>query len=211
MANQSEILYRELMEEDYPALEKLIIDTWRFDKLFNNPTDTSYLAKLYLKNCLQNNTYAKVAVSEGTVVGAIMGRNNSSAKKPSLNEALSWVGDAAKLRLSKSGRQVCELFKDFEELSEELLAQCRQIFDGELDFFAVDPDFRGLDIGKNLLQTFISYLVSEGAHTLYVFTDSTYNSTFYEENGFIKIGEKTKDLQPLIDASLSMCIYSYEF
>lgn len=157
------------MEEDYPALEKLIIDTWRFDKLFNNPTDTSYLAKLYLKNCLQNNTYAKVAVSEGTVVGAIIGRNNSSAKEPSINEALSWIGDAAKLRLSKSGRQVCELFKDFEELGEELLAQCRQIFDGELAFFAVDPDFRGLGIVKICCRLLlIIWFLRELTHSMFL-------------------------------------------
>ena len=200
---------REVKEEDYPELAKLISDTWKYEQLCGEREAAQHLSRLYLKSCLQNQTFTQVAVSDGKVVGVIMGRSNRAAKKASLKSALSLLGDAAKLRSSKAGRQISELFREFSELNKELLAECRQYFDGELVFFAVNADFQGLGIGRKLLGSLLDYLNAEGAHLIYVFTDATCNYTFYEKNGFTRIGEKAKDLRPLIDYSLKMFIYSY--
>lgn len=73
--------FREFRKEDTPALEGIIRKTWNYDK-FAGPKTAQKLARVFLSNCLANQTFSQVAVENGKPMGIILGKNIAVHKCP---------------------------------------------------------------------------------------------------------------------------------
>lgn len=59
-------------------------------------------------------------------------------------------------------------------------------FDAQLRWFLVEPDVRGLNYGKQLLETAIKFCEEKNCHSIFLWTDSNLHKarTLYEKYGF---------------------------
>ena len=74
------VTYRDLERKDYPYIEKIIRDTWNYDSICDRPSTAKQMAKVYLRGCLAQKTYARVAVCRDRVVGIIVGQYGKDRK-----------------------------------------------------------------------------------------------------------------------------------
>lgn len=182
-----ELTLREYRKEDSAALEQIIRRTWKYDELCC-PSTAGRMAALFLSACLTDHTFSRVAVSSGRPVGIILADNKAKHKfMPGLQ--LRYLKDAAALFLSKDGRKVSKFFKTINDTDRQLLSSCGKKYPAELALFAVDPDFRGLGVGKRLFQSVLDYLHGQQLDEFYLFTDTTCNYGFYEHQGMTRKNE----------------------
>lgn len=182
------IKFREYVESDRFVLEQIIRDTWCYDR-FCSPDIASRLASVYLASCLANQTYTQVALVDNVPVGIIMGKDRRNHKCP-FSLQMRKMKAIAKLLVKKEGRSVSKIFGNVEGIDKDLLSSCSVYYEGELAFFAVDKNCRGLGIGKALFLKLVDYMESEGIKNFYLFTDSSCNYGFYEHQGMTRRGEK---------------------
>lgn len=65
--------------------------------------------------------------------------------------------------------------------------------DGKIDFFVIDPTYRGKGIGKDLLQRFVEHAISRGASRISVDSLEFESWRFYVKHGFTKLSATFRD------------------
>lgn len=181
-----QIIYRPYKKQDFGALSEIINITWEHEKNYSQSTAIR-LSNAYLRICLAEQTFTQVAVCKGKAVGIIMGNNLHCTSKP-LIPHLQAKKDMLILSMTSEGRRAAHFFEELDKIYGRLLsAQSRQ-YGGELSFFAIHPNYRGLGIGKELYYRFQNYMDSVRIEDFYVFTDTTCNYGFYEHQGMIRCG-----------------------
>ena len=139
---------RPFQPEDQEALAGVIRRTWQYDR-FCGPKTAQRLGRVYLRQCLTQQTFTRVAVVNGVPVGIIMGKNERTHRCP---WSLRWRAARAVLALlaTREGRMVARLFSGVERINQALLSRCPQSYSGQVAFFAVDQPRRGMGLGKRL-------------------------------------------------------------
>lgn len=86
-----------------------------------------------------------------------------------------------------------------------MLAAYKEIHhpEGELNFFAVNPDIKGKGIGTKLLNEFEKQEVGK---EIYLYTDSGSTYQFYEHRGFKVVGEKDIELDTYGEMVPLICV-----
>jgi ribosomal protein S18 acetylase RimI-like enzyme len=186
------ISFREFQETDRPILEKIIRETWNYDR-FCSPKTAERLARVYLSSCLADQTYTQVALIEDQPVGIIMAKNETAHRCPFLIR-LKLLFSAVSLLSTREGRAVFQAFWEVEKIDQDLLSQC-ETYDGELAFFAVSKSCRGIGIGKVLFQRAVEYMNSQKISAFYLFTDTSCNYGFYEHQGMKRQSSKTYSME----------------
>lgn len=188
-----QIILRKYEKNDHDALSDIIRRTWNYDS-FCSPKTAKALAGIYLDNCLANQTYTNVAIVDGTPAGIIMGKNIRT-HKTSLRFRLRLLCSLIPFLLSKEGRESAHFFKDINQIDEALLKDSGKNYQGEVAFFAVSPEYRGMELGKMLFQSLQQYMKQEEINDFFLFTDTTCNYPFYERQGLKRRGEKSYSFQ----------------
>lgn len=207
---KSRVSFRVLQKEDYSLIEKMISDTWEYQTFCEENKTVKRLARFYLQSCLMEQNFVKVALVNDEVVGIVMAKSNKSSRF-SLQYGISSLYAYLLLMLTKEGRHIGKMFAKFHKVNTALLEQSNQTFDGELVFFVLDEKARGMGIGKQLLQQVKDYMHSECATSFYLFSDSTCNYAFYENQGLERIAQKPFSLQPYHDETIVFFLYQYNF
>ena len=143
-----QITFRNYQKEDFKALESIIRETWNYDK-FSSPKTAGRLARVFLRSCLTNYTFSKVAVIDGKPSGIILVNHKKKHKCPTMNR-IRQIQALLPLYLSREGRRVFKIFGNVNGIDKELLAECKKEYPAELALFAVDP-CRGLGVGKTVV------------------------------------------------------------
>ena len=99
------VTYRDLEKKDYPYVEKIIRDTWNYDNICQKPSTAKQMAKVYLRGCLTQKTFARVAVCRDRVVGIIIGECEKD-RKMNPGAHISSFFNGLRLMLSGDGRKV---------------------------------------------------------------------------------------------------------
>lgn len=186
--HMNELIYlREFQESDRHTLEQIVRDTWNYDR-FCSPKTARKLARAYLSSCLADQTYTQVALVDDKPAGIIMAKNIASHRCP-FGLRLDLLLSTISLLSTREGRAVFHSFSEVERIDRELLSQC-QPYDGELAFFAVNKDCRGIGIGKMLFQKAVEYMNTQKISAFYLFTDTSCNYGFYEHQGMKRQMEK---------------------
>lgn len=205
--NNNNIEFREVKSSDYSALEKIISDTWKYET-FCSPKTAKKMSKLYLASCLSNQDFTCVAVNNGEPVGVIMAKDEQNHKTKS-RYILRCLFAGMAMFLSKEGRQIANVFKGFDTLDRELLKKSGKTFDGELAFFAIDSNQRGMGTGKELFHRAQGFMKAQNIKNFYLYTDSSCNYGFYEHQGMKRLNEKICSLKPYADKDLIFFLYEY--
>lgn len=180
------VTYRDLERKDYPYIEKIIRDTWNYDSICDRPSTAKQMAKVYLRGCLAQKTYARVAVCRDRVVGIIVGQYGKDRKmNPGMHISSFFSG--LRLMMDGDGRKVAKQFRGFEKTDRDMLESCGKKFDGEVVFFAVSKAVRGCGVGKELWGQLRGYFRAKSAESIYVYTDNTCNYKFYESQEFERL------------------------
>lgn len=202
--DKNQIEFREFNSGDYEALEKIIKDTWNYDR-FASPKLAKKLSRLYLATCLCCQDFTRVAVYQGESVGIIMGRdvkNHRVRAKYALRALFLGTG----IMITREGRNKARRFSGINALNEKMLAECGRTFDAELEFFALRADTRGAGIGKSLYLAFADFMKSRKLKSFFLYTDSTCNVGFYDHLGLTQIAEGKFSPMP----NNEMTFYVYE-
>lgn len=203
---ENNITFRPFQREDAASLEDIIRKTWQYDR-FCSPKTAKRLARVYLANCCSSQTFTQVAVKNGSAVGVIMGRNKK--ERPSGRFALRRLWSILVLLSSREGRAAANAFSNVERVDQELLAEQKKEFQGELAFFVLSEECRGTGIGKALFQRLLDYMKSQNIDHFYLYTDSSCNYGFYEHQGMVRCGEKTCTIPIGVENQMSFFLYEY--
>lgn len=182
-----EITLREYQKQDYTVLRDVIRKTWKYDE-FAGPKTAEKLADVFLRSCLANQTFSRVAVDHGKPVGIILVKNIAEYKCP-LKYKLSQYRAIASLLFSREGRKVSKIFESVNGIDKQLIRSIGKDYPAEIALFAVDASCRGKGIGKILFTSALDYLKKVNAEEFYLFTDTSCNYGFYEHQGMKRRGE----------------------
>ena len=208
-----ELEYQELKKEDYPGVKKLINELENFDQLIS---DTYYLDKflsLYLKKTLAESSYCQVASYNGEIAGVIFAsaENDENIYNPLANSIKALL-DLFKIFISNARhRQILKAYKEgIFEIYDQMLADQKLRYQGEIKLFIVSPDQQGLHIGTGLLERAFDYFKEQEARRIYLFTDTDCNYGYYDCKGFKQVAVKESTLK-LPDAERDLTIFLYEY
>ena len=182
MGNEKK-LEKEIVFEDYnkshsEKLFDIIRKTWNYDQ-FASPKIARKLSVIFLYSCLAQQTFTKVALIDNVPVGVIMARNKSK-EKSNIKYKLKQFMAILSLLIHKEGRQTSKIFKGVSDTDAILLNEANRDYSGELVFFAVDSDCRGMGLGQKLFSKAKEYMKSDGMNDFYLFTDTTCNFGFLD-------------------------------
>lgn len=202
---KNSIQFRPIVRADYDALEKIICDTWDYER-FSSARAAKSLSRLNLASSLANQTYSCVAVSNGEPVGFILGKNEKT-HRASPRHIMHLFISAITLLASRDGRYILKQFKGYNQINDELFSQNTHDFAGEVAFFVVRSDQRGTGVGKELFAGLQNYMKSQNISDYYLYTDSTCNYGFYEHHGLKRICEKKRRLKAYHNKEISFFMY----
>ena len=205
-----QITLREYRKQDFKTLENIIRETWKYDE-FSSPKTASKLARVFLSSCLTNYTFSRVALDNGVPVGIILAKNIARHKCP-IKLKIQQLKAVISLFLSKEGRKVSKIFGNVNGIDKQLLQDCGKTYSAELALFAVNSSCRGKGIGKVLFQSVHEYMKEQKINEFYLFTDTSCNYGFYENQGMIRRCEKehTFNINEQT-AKMNFFIYDYEY
>ena len=175
---KNQIIFRPIIKKDYLAIEKIIREAWHYDE-FCTSKIAKLLSKIFLSSCLSNQTFTLVALLKEQPIGIIMGKNISEHKCPA-HLSIRQRQSMEDLCATQEGRDAAEFYKTISEIDDTLLKQCEKTYQGEVAFFVVNAEYRGLGIGSKLFDAVLSYMKQEEIHDFYLFTDTSCNFSFYE-------------------------------
>lgn len=203
-----EIILKEYNETHREAIEEIIIKTWKYDR-FCSPKTAKLMAKVFLNSCLANQTFTRVAEVEGKAVGIIMAKNLKTHRAP-FKIKMKFMASIVRLMISKEGRDTSKIFGSVQDVDKKMLDNCSKQYKGELAFFALNEDYRGMGLGRKLFDEAKKYMEKEEIPDFYLFTDTSCNYKFYEHMGLKR--EKEEKLE--IDAKgqlgeMTFFIYDY--
>lgn len=198
------IHYRPVEKKDFKALIKLICKTWDYETLTTSFI-ASRLAAVFLFSSLAYHSYSQVAVKNGRIVGLIAGRDNDVPFEHNAYYLLT-AWNIFLLLFSKRGREAFQSYKRYLNISESLLKQTHESYDGELLMFAVDGGVRGMGVGSQLFSLYLDFLNDQGSRTFYLFTDTQCNYRFYEHKKLKRIGVISRRM-PFLDQGMNFFLY----
>ncbi|EXJ23220.1 Histone acetyltransferase HPA2 [Alkalibacterium sp. AK22] len=196
--------YRPIEKKDFKALIELICKTWNYETL-TTPFIASKLAAVFLFSSLAHHSYSQVAVKDGQIVGLIAGRDNDVPFEHNAYYLLT-AWNIFLLLFSKSGREAFQSYKRYLNISESLLKQTHESYDGELLMFAVGDAVRGTGIGSRLFSLYLDFLRNKGARTFSLFTDTQCNYSFYEMKKLKRIGVVSRKM-PFLNQEIIFFLY----
>lgn len=202
---KTRISYRKYQVEDAEFIEDIIRETWQYER-FCSPNTARRLAHLYLINCLSEQTFTQVAVSDGIPVGILLGRDLKEQPRH-LWFKRCWA--IMKLMCTKEGRDVAKAFSAVDDIDRQLLRERGFDYEGELVFFALNAKYRGLGIGKELFDCLLDYMRQQQVKSFYLYTDSSCNFGFYEHQGMQRCGERVQTVPINIVNEMKFYLYEY--
>lgn len=182
------VTYRPLTYADSPSIENLIADSFHLTRYVPDRKALARLKHTYLQSCLAEQTFCRAAEKNGALVGVIMCSAKSRYRLiPHLTYLCAELWHTAASLISGHGTRD---YQDLHQIYRQLLEGRSHRYDGVLTLFAVDETCRGIGIGRELLRQAEAYLQSCGVRCIYLYTDSTCNTAFYDQHGFSRVDQR---------------------
>lgn len=188
-----EITLREFRETDLEEAESILESAWNYRKVCSEEI-AKKVSKAFLYGCLANQTFAKVAVWQGRVVGIIMAKKVKGFRRPRKYRRKELLYTADLLR-TREGREAAFLFLSDHRINDRLLKRSGRQYQAELALFAVSNEAQGKGVGKRLFSSALDYMKKQGVEQYYLFTDTTCNYQFYDARGMIQRCRESESFQ----------------
>ncbi len=187
---KSRLVYRPILPEDRQQIVDIVDKTWDYRPYGYDERFCKRFSRADLLGCLSSADYSRAAFLDGKPMGYILARIGKG-KRRNTGLKLALALQLLTIRTAEYGYLVEDYLKLYAKTDHALLTATGKDYGGELVFFAVDPQARGMGVGKELLHGVYNYFRENGVDTFYVFTDTTCDFSFYEKNGFVKMGQHT--------------------
>lgn len=205
-----EVIYRELIKDDYNRVKELICEAFGFDEFIKDPKILDSILTVYLQGCIFDSSFSKVAVKNNQVIGIILGKANNDKKNiRKLHNSFSYLNNIIKLALCGSENK--KLIKEFSKVTstyKDIIKGKEDSFQGCIQLFIVSKESRGLGVGKSLVASLFEYMKFMNVNSLYLYTDTRCNYGFYDSQNFNRLCEKEINFDAM-DASLNVFLYGY--
>jgi ribosomal protein S18 acetylase RimI-like enzyme len=208
-----QIVYRNLKEEDYPAVADILSQAFGLHRYVSDPRLLQIIQQQYIYSCLSEATFARIAEEYGQIIGVIMGNARSDyqiLRHFSFLLRSGWYGIKMKL-LGRKGSTGIDDYNKLHQIYHIFSKRHKREFDGVLTLFAVNDESRGKGVGKTLLSELISYWKEHKTRNVYLYTDTTCNYGFYEHQDFVRLEEEplvlTRDGVPF---EMQVFLYGYK-
>jgi ribosomal protein S18 acetylase RimI-like enzyme len=207
------LFYRELEKKYYSKIKQLISSAFQVHRFAEKKHIVNSALEIYIRHCLIESSYSKVAILNGELVGVILGR---AEHQPKLSQR--WLHQVvgifhqAKIALTALGdlKKILEYYQ-LSRAYAKLKARCPKTFSGEVTLLIVSDQCRGHGVGKKLFTDFKHYLQKHNASSFYLYTDSSLSFGFYDRQGMVR--ECTENITLNIEATpykLAVYLYSGE-
>jgi N-acetylglutamate synthase-like GNAT family acetyltransferase len=209
-----EITYINIKPWHYREIKILINKTWQVNKFISNKLLLDCVLDAYVRLCLKDATYGKLAIKNNEIIGIILGQANKQNKifNPMLQniKIIENILVAAFAITEQDLNNLQELNK-INIAYKELIKDKKKLFDGTVVFLAVSKKARGYGVGKKLVEDLKSYLKEKEVKNIYVYTDTSCNYAFYDSQGFKRIDSTNVSIQTeTIKADMQVFMYSYK-
>ena len=183
MSNSSEeVVYRTPTEADIDEIGSLVSSVWPMSKNGEARLEAGVLDYAHMTI---RTTFALVAEFNGHVIGYIAARAGSP--EPEIEKHWSNLYDETFKKIEEASKDVASDLAGFYEFEErahkQMLKDLSDDTTFELVLFAVSQEARGRGVGSTLLGRAVDYLKSQGASSMFLYTDSTCNWQYYENRG----------------------------
>lgn len=202
----SPLQIRELHYADVPALAEIVGQLWQFNQTNRGLNESA--ARVYLRTCLTQQNYVRVAVWEHQVVRAILADTKYRKKERAYDL---WQLAVAKTALAvrPGGWQLLRQLRERGTIDDHLLSSLqRHEFLGEIVLLMVDPEYQNLGIGHQLVQTVAEYWDTAPVDKVYLFTAAERVGRFYRQQGFQESQREQVDW-PAADQPRQLAGYLY--
>ncbi len=213
MSHKSEKVYfRQYTEKDLAACSRFAADAWPAISRIVSQKDVDTFMNAYVKLGYCPSTWREVACISGEVVGFLFGRIDkdvSTGKR--LYILFSSLNLFLKILLGRYGK-IERPFTVLEKFlaTESKVKECIPRVDGAIEFFVVDSKYRGMGIGRTLVDRFLCTAKEKDVKTISVYTDQLSNWKFYEIYGFQRICSFHDDLNSyIVQKDVEGYIYVY--
>ena len=184
------IAYRTIQPSDYPALGRIIVETWQFDQMVGSARSADHFGQSYLLSCLLQQTFTCVALVDGQPAGIIVGSDRRRGRRR-------WHWGAwfralchtVPLLFDSSFRRAGRTWSGYGEALAALDRQVDIPFAAEVSLFLVGAPYRGLGLGKALYQRLLDEFDRTGVGPFFLHTDTGCNYPFYERQGLVRLAE----------------------
>lgn len=206
-----QIVYRELQKRDYPAIENLIESSFELDRYLSDEKVLAFMKHAYLQGCLAEQTFCRVAEQDGKVIGVIMGKaDNRYQIRRHIQPFAATLWHSLRMEWTARRRRVCTRdYRRLHQIYRDFLKESPARYDGTLSLFAVDEKSRGFGVGTALLNALQAYYEDCGVKKIYLYTDSTCNTWYYERHGFQCAAERKLDMMQR-NKPFRLNVYLYE-
>ncbi len=207
-----EVIYRDLVKEDYDRVKELIGKAFGFNEFIKDKEFLDSLLNIYLQNCILGSSFSKVAEKNNKVIGIILGdaeKDKNRLKKAHNTLSITYTG----LKLIMTSKENKKLLKEFSKLKDtykEIIQGKKDDFQGCIQLFIVSKESRGLGVGKTLINHLSNYMKNIDVESIYLYTDSRCNYGFYDSQNFKRLNEKEIYFDSL-QSKLNIFLYGYNF
>ena len=206
------VVYRNLEKKDYNRIKELINNAFGFSEFIKDSNLLESILNIYLKGCLLDSSFSKVAVKDNVVIGIILGNAKNDKKHlRKFSNILSWGSSSVKLAFcSKEKKNAIKEFSKVSQTYKEIIQGKEDDFQGCIQLFIVSEESRGLGVGKTLIKYLSDYMINMKVNSIYLYTDTRCNYGFYDSQNFNRLNEKEIYFDS-IPSSLNIFLYGYNF
>lgn len=206
------VIYRELVREDYSRVKELIGDAFGFNNFIKDKGFLDLVLNIYLQDCILASSFSKVAEKDNKVIGFILGdskKDKHRLRKP--HNIISLATTSFKLLISnKENKKSLKEFSKISDTYKEIIQGKKEKFQGCIQLFIVSKESRGLGVGKTLVNYLFNYMKSMEVKSLYLYTDTRCNYGFYDSQNFKRLIEKEIRFNSF-NEKLNIFLYEYNF
>lgn len=207
----SEVIYREIMKDDYDRIKQLINEAFGIHDLIQDKKFLDVVLNLYLQSCILSSSFSEVAVKDNRVIGIILGKAQKDKHRVAqTHNLLSLTNIFFKIFTAnkKNKKSFKELIK-VQNTYKEIIQGKEKDFQGYIELFIVSGESRGLGVGKAMMYHLSHYMRSMDVDSIYVYTDTRCNYGFYESQNFNRLNEKEIFLDSIQD-KLLILLYGHD-
>ena len=180
-----EIVIKEIIrKKDYKKAIRYAIEGMQFNRYLNNKILLNLYGRYFWYLELTNSTQIISAYIGDELVGVLLANINGERKYKSFYKSLYVkIFNFFQNILYKEGVGI------YNETNREIFEKYKNNNkpNGEIKFFAVNPNIKGKGIGSKILEVFER---KEKGKQIFLFTDEGCSYQFYEHRGFERVGEK---------------------
>lgn len=179
-----EIVIKEIRKKDYKKAIRYAIEGMQFNRYSNNKIFLNLYGRYFWYLELTNSTQIISAYIGDELVGVLLANVEGEKKYKSFSKSLY-------IKIYSFFQNI--LYKEgvgmYNEANKEMFEKYKKTNNpnGEIKFFAVNPNIKGKGIGSKILEEFER---REKGKQFFLFTDEGCSYQFYEHRGFERVGEK---------------------